>query len=90
MVEENFTPRESTQIKDFNHFYAINPAGVQPHLKSGHFRTFLRKFIIYQDISGQIKTFEKIQDISGQIKTVATMPYQHQAERWYPTPGRTD
>ena len=75
MDEENFelyTSQECTQMKDFNHFYGINPAGVQPHLKTGHFRTFLRKFIIYQNISGQIKTYEKFQDISGQIRTVAT------------------
>ena len=48
----NFTPWESMQMKDFNHFNGINPAGVQPHLKSGHFVTFLRKFRTFQDKSG--------------------------------------
>jgi hypothetical protein len=51
----------------------INFLGRETYQKSGHFRTFLRKYIKYQDIAGHFRTFAKYQDISGQRRTVATM-----------------
>ena len=61
-------------------WYKSRGSTASPKLKSGHFRTFLRKFIIYQDISGQIRTFEKIQDVSEQVRTLATM--SNNLTRW--------